>query len=284
MKKIRPKLTYSNVIATIALFLALGGSAWAAIGKNSVKTRNIAPGAVTNAKLAKNAVTKHKIAEKAVTARAIGPGAILPGALGIGSVGTSALGAFAVNAGKIANNSVTNPKLASNAVTEPKIAADAVTGAKIDESTLGQVPDARLFDGLASTKVMKTDRFGRTRVDGGTTAGGATTAGIASFIDTTGALDFTCAPGLKFTLRNTGAAPMTVWTQTDGSPALVTAVPAGGSFNPDSDGAPTNGDGWIDWQILTGTTLIRMTSTAVAVTITRCDYATYYQEITLGAP
>jgi hypothetical protein len=45
----RPRLTYANVVATLALVLALGGgTVYAAIelGKNEVKSRNIAPGAV----------------------------------------------------------------------------------------------------------------------------------------------------------------------------------------------------------------------------------------------
>lgn len=46
-----PRLTYSNVVATLALFLALtGGIAWAAgnLGKNSVKSKNLAKGSVTS--------------------------------------------------------------------------------------------------------------------------------------------------------------------------------------------------------------------------------------------
>ena len=45
----RPRLTYANVVATLALVLALGGgTVYAAIqlGKNDVRSRNIAPGAV----------------------------------------------------------------------------------------------------------------------------------------------------------------------------------------------------------------------------------------------
>ena len=59
-----PKLTYSNVAATLALFLALGGGAYAiSLGKGSVKRVNIANGAVSTKKLAKNAVTGAKANE-----------------------------------------------------------------------------------------------------------------------------------------------------------------------------------------------------------------------------
>jgi hypothetical protein len=53
-KRPLPRLTYANVIATLALFLALGGAtAFAAstLGKNSVGTRQLKKNAVTGAKV-----------------------------------------------------------------------------------------------------------------------------------------------------------------------------------------------------------------------------------------
>ncbi len=48
LTKLRGRVTYANVVATLALFIALGGTSVAAIqlGKNSVKAKQIAPGAV----------------------------------------------------------------------------------------------------------------------------------------------------------------------------------------------------------------------------------------------
>jgi hypothetical protein len=53
MHGIRGKLTYANVMATIAVFIALGGASYAAIKlpKNSVGTKQLKKGAVTPAKL-----------------------------------------------------------------------------------------------------------------------------------------------------------------------------------------------------------------------------------------
>ena len=65
MSRLRPHLTYSNVMSTIAVFGVLaGGSAWAAskIGTNQIKN-----GAVTPRKLHNNAVTTKKIKNDAVT-------------------------------------------------------------------------------------------------------------------------------------------------------------------------------------------------------------------------
>jgi hypothetical protein len=50
----RPRLTYANVVATIAVFLALGGASYAAfkLPKNSVGTRQIKKNAVNSSKVA----------------------------------------------------------------------------------------------------------------------------------------------------------------------------------------------------------------------------------------
>jgi hypothetical protein len=49
----RPKLTFANVISCLALFLALGGTAFAAthLDKNSVGTKQLKANSVTNAKV-----------------------------------------------------------------------------------------------------------------------------------------------------------------------------------------------------------------------------------------
>src|SRR5262249_20971497 len=60
MKKVRGRLSYSNVVATVALFLAIGGAtAFAAgkIGKNSVGTKQLKNNAVTTKKIKNQAVT-----------------------------------------------------------------------------------------------------------------------------------------------------------------------------------------------------------------------------------
>jgi len=74
MRAVRRRLTYANVVATIALFLALsGGVVWAA-GK--VGTKNLKANAVTAGKIKRNAVTNAKIRGNAVTAAKIKAGAV----------------------------------------------------------------------------------------------------------------------------------------------------------------------------------------------------------------
>ncbi len=64
-----PRPTYANVVATLAIFIALGGVSYAAtnLAKNSVGTKQIKKKAVTTSKIKKNAVRTAKIKKNAVT-------------------------------------------------------------------------------------------------------------------------------------------------------------------------------------------------------------------------
>ncbi len=63
MKHLRQRLTYANVMATIAVFIALGGASYAAtqLPKNSVGSKQIKKNAITTAKIKKGAVSGAKI-------------------------------------------------------------------------------------------------------------------------------------------------------------------------------------------------------------------------------
>ena len=84
MGRARKHLTYGNVVATLALFLALGGGAVLAankitskqIGKNAVKNRNLAKNAVKAKNLAKKSVTSAKLAKGAVKNVNVADGAV----------------------------------------------------------------------------------------------------------------------------------------------------------------------------------------------------------------
>ena len=70
MNRLRPKLTYANVVSTICLFLLLrGGAAFAAshLGKNSVGTKQLKKNSVTTAKIKNEAVTAAKVKKGTLT-------------------------------------------------------------------------------------------------------------------------------------------------------------------------------------------------------------------------
>jgi hypothetical protein len=74
MHVLRSKLTYANVIATLALFLALsGGVVWAA---NKIGAKQLKANSVTTAKIKKNAVTAKKIKSGAITNTKLADGAV----------------------------------------------------------------------------------------------------------------------------------------------------------------------------------------------------------------
>ena len=125
----KPRLSYANVVSTLALFIALSGaSAYAAnqLAAKSVGEPQLRPGAVTADKIRKNAVTAPKIKAEAIK----------EGKLAGGSV----------TAAKMAPNSVASGSLTASSVTNEKIAPDAVSGDKVVESTLSQVPSAAKAD------------------------------------------------------------------------------------------------------------------------------------------
>jgi hypothetical protein len=101
LRAVLRRLTYANVIATLALFLALGGGAvWAANHKSSkIGTGKLKPNAVTAGKIKANAVTTSKIRENAVTGVKIREGAVAFGKLatGTGVVATATSSGTAVD-------------------------------------------------------------------------------------------------------------------------------------------------------------------------------------------
>ena len=86
MTKPRKRLTYANVMSSIAVFLVLGGASAVAakkIGSNELKSNS-----VTTAKLKKNAVTAAKIKKNAVTTAKLKNGAVTGAKINLSTLGT----------------------------------------------------------------------------------------------------------------------------------------------------------------------------------------------------
>jgi hypothetical protein len=96
VKEVRRTFTYANVVATIALFLALsGGAVYAAtnLGKNAVKSTNIAAKAVKARNLAANAVKAKSLGANSVTTAKIKKEAVTPAKIKKASLGRASLAA-----------------------------------------------------------------------------------------------------------------------------------------------------------------------------------------------
>lgn len=73
LTRLKPHLSYANVMATIAVFVALGGTSYAAtkLARNSVGSTQIRSKAVGASELRSRSVTSSKIRPGAVTARSL---------------------------------------------------------------------------------------------------------------------------------------------------------------------------------------------------------------------
>lgn len=67
--RLTSKFSYANIVATMALFIALGGVSWAAatLPKNSVGTKQIKKNGVTTTDIKKNSVTGAKVKNNSLT-------------------------------------------------------------------------------------------------------------------------------------------------------------------------------------------------------------------------
>lgn len=81
MRRLRRHLTFANVVACLALFIALGGASYAAfkLPKNSVGTKQLKNGAVTGAKVKRGSLTAKNFKKGQLPAGPVGPrGAVGP--------------------------------------------------------------------------------------------------------------------------------------------------------------------------------------------------------------
>ena len=152
---IRKKLSFSNVVACLALFVALGGVAVAAgLPKNSVGPKQLKRGAVTAAKIRKGAVNAAKLARGSVVPGKIAMNAVSAGNLVNGTVVAGKLGSGSVIASKLGRGAVTNPAIANGVVGTNKLGNEVVTTAKIAKE---DVTTDKLRNGSVTTAKLDND-------------------------------------------------------------------------------------------------------------------------------
>jgi len=133
LKQIRKRLTYANVMSSIAIFLVLGGgAAFAAgkLGKNSVGSKQLKKNAVTETKIKDGVVTSGKIANGSIVTAKLADGSVVTGKIVNAAVTSDKLADGSVVAIKLGNGAVTTVKLLDAAVTTAKLGDNAVTAAK----------------------------------------------------------------------------------------------------------------------------------------------------------
>ena len=110
LQRLRSRLTYANVMSTLAVFCVLTGVGFAVakmkVPRNSVGAKQLKTNAVHSKKISKNAVNASKIASGAVGRSEIANGAVGNGEISNGAVSTKKLADGAVTKGKIDPNSL----------------------------------------------------------------------------------------------------------------------------------------------------------------------------------
>ena len=154
MRRLRSRLTYANVMSTLAVVLALGGGvAYAAntvfssdIVNGQVKAADIATGAVQDDEIAAGAVKTGEIATNQVRAADIGPDQINgskvadQGLSGVdildSSVSSADLATNSVLSEEVLDNTLTADDLATNSVGFFELAGDAVASFSVINHSL----------------------------------------------------------------------------------------------------------------------------------------------------
>lgn len=114
MKQVRQRLTYANVMSSLAVFMILGGAT--AVAAQKVRTADIRAGAVTTNKIRGAAVTANKLRKN--------------------SVRTGKIRGGAVSSDKIQNNAIGELKIQNGAIGRAKIQNSAVNGEKVADGSL----------------------------------------------------------------------------------------------------------------------------------------------------
>jgi hypothetical protein len=130
----------SNLVAFLALFMALGGTAYAAVIVSS------------NSQVASDTISGHhppagdhsNLISSSINAMDLAGGAVTNGKLGANSVTGSKVADGSLTGADIANGSLTGGKIASGSLSGAALQGDSVTGTQVNESTLGEVPVASL--------------------------------------------------------------------------------------------------------------------------------------------
>ena len=121
------KLSYANVMSTLAVFLALGGGGFAiatAVKKNSVGSKQVKNEALTNKDLKNGvAVGTEEVADESLGAADLGPGSVGAGEIAPGAVGAGAIAGGAIGAGEIADGAVGSAEVADGSLQAGDLAA-----------------------------------------------------------------------------------------------------------------------------------------------------------------
>jgi hypothetical protein len=133
MSRLKTSLTFSNVVAVVALFFALGGSVYAAAG-NKINGTQIKP----------KSLPANRLKAKSVTAAQIKGGAIGSAQIKAGAITGNQIQAGAVTAEQIKAGAVGEKQIKAGSITGAQIKSGSLTGTQINQTTLTAVSAANI--------------------------------------------------------------------------------------------------------------------------------------------
>ena len=113
MNRFRRRLTYANVVASLSLFIALGGGAYAAV-----------------------AVTSEDIVDETIQSQDISPEAVRTADIGKQAVTLDRMHDYSVNGAKVVDNSLSGADVANGSLTGSDVADGSLGGADVEDGSL----------------------------------------------------------------------------------------------------------------------------------------------------
>jgi hypothetical protein len=166
LKQLRRHLSYANVTASVALFVALAGGAYATtrLPKNSVGAKQIKKNAVTRTKIKKNAVTASKIKNGSVDGSKVKDDSLTGGDIVESSLGNVPSASTAANAsalgGKAPSAYTSNVAIRVKSLTlANNSTAGAGSGGGADDGTVSCAAGEHAIGGGARIDVAENDQY-----------------------------------------------------------------------------------------------------------------------------
>jgi hypothetical protein len=137
----RRRPTATLVIASLALFMSLGGTSYAAVKAKSIGTKQLKNNAVTSGKIARNGVTASDIRAGVIDASKIRAGAVDGSKIRAGAIGSQQIADASIGAQDIQPGSLGAREIAPNSINSQQIADQSLGLGELNQATVDLFKD-----------------------------------------------------------------------------------------------------------------------------------------------